>query len=135
MGLLTKDKILKGIEKVETVYIESLGGEVKIRPLSSSEWQEIVIEEQKGIGQVKLNVGSLRQTDGTMSIDLAKQTIASFKAKVKAVSLAMTVDGEEWSENEVEQLLPGVVDEIFEHVREISGIQIEEAELDRFREK
>lgn len=68
MGLLTKDKILKGIEKVETVYIESLGGEVKIRPLSSSEWQEIVIEEQKGIGEVKLKVGSLQQTDGTMAL-------------------------------------------------------------------
>ncbi len=135
MGLLTKDKILKGIEKVETVYIESLGGEVKIRPLSSSEWQEIVIEEQKGIGEVKLKVGSLQQTDGTMSIDLAKQTIASFKAKVKAVAIAMSVDGEEWTEEEVRQLLPGVVDEIFEAVRDISGITIEERELDNFRKE
>ena len=135
MGLLSKDKILKGIEKVETVYIESLGGEVKIRPLSSSEWQEIVIEEQKGIGEVKLKVGSLQQTDGTMSIDLAKQTIASFKAKVKAVAIAMSVDGEEWTEEEVRQLLPGVVDEIFEAVRDISGITIEERELDNFRKE
>ena len=135
MGLLTKDRILKGIEKIETVYIESLEGEVKIRPLTSAEWQEIVVEEQKGIGQVKLNVGSLRQTDGTMSIDLAKQTVASFKAKVKAVAIAMSVDGEEWTEEEVRQLLPGVVDEIFEAVRDISGITIEERELDNFRKE
>jgi len=135
MGILNKETILKGVEKVETVYIESLEGEVKIRPLSSSEWQEIVIEEQKGIGEVKLKVGSLQQTDGTMSIDLAKQTIASFKAKVKAVAIAMSVDGEEWTEEEVRQLLPGVVDEIFEAVRDISGITIEERELDNFRKE
>ncbi len=134
MTILNKESILKGSENIQTVFIESLDGEIKLRPLTSAEWQEITTEEQKAIGEVKLKVGSLNRTDGTMSIDLAKQTIATFRAKVKAVAKAMSVDGVEWAEEEVEKLLPGVVDEIFETVREISGITIEEAELDSFRE-
>jgi len=130
--VLDKLSILKGVEKVETVHIESLGGEVKIRPLTSEEWIQISMEEQKGLGEVEVNVGSLRQTDGTLKINLQKQAEASFNAKVKAVSLALSCDGEEWEPGEVKQLLPGVIDEIYAKVMDVSGVNVEESELDQF---
>lgn len=135
MKVLSKAAILKGVEHVETVEVKSLGGKVKIRPLSSGEWNTILVESQKGLGEVELNVGGFGRTDGVLSIDLSKQTASDFRSKIRAVALALSVGGEEWTEDEVEALPNGAVEELFEHVKTISGIELQEREVDDFREE
>ena len=50
MGVLSKLDILNGINHLQKVEIESLGGEIYLRPLSESELQDLEMIESKALG-------------------------------------------------------------------------------------
>lgn len=136
--LLTKNEILEGIKKVETVCIEALQGEVKIRPLSAVEWGEIEEIEAKALGSFETQEKAMRgqrkksSVESKARINIEQQTKASNEAKYKAVSLALSVDGEEWTIEEVQCMPIAALKEIFENVQRISGVDLEEDDVEQF---
>jgi hypothetical protein len=87
---------------------------------------------KRGMRQKKnQNVESELETKGT--IDLAKMTIASQAGKVLAIFISINndhPDAEKWTKEEIESMGNDVFDEVFEAVRELSGIGIEEEDED-----
>lgn len=141
---ITLNEILTGTSNTETVYIESLDDEIKIRYLSQSEISEIEKIEAKALGtfetQEKANRNGRRQQGGTVQstakINLAKQTEASNQAKLVAVSLSCSVDGEEYSTQDVAALPSNVFKELYEKIQEINKLSDEnlDQEVDEFLE-
>jgi hypothetical protein len=75
------------------------------------------------------NVESELETKGT--IDLAKMTIASQAGKTMAIFISINndhPDAEKWTKEEIEGMTNDDFDDVFEAVRELSGIGIEEDE-------
>lgn len=138
--ILTKAEILQGIQKVETVCIKSLKGEVKIRPLSAAEWDSVGEIEAKALGDFETEEKAFRgqRKKGSMAskarINIEQQTKASNEAKYKAVSLALSVDGEDWSVEEVQSMPAAALKEIYENVQRISGVDLEEEDVEQFHE-
>ena len=58
MAILTKSSILEGIHKPKQITIESLDGDLWLRPLSSAELDEASYIEAKGLGNVEQNTRS-----------------------------------------------------------------------------
>ncbi len=131
MAKLTKADILKGVDQVKTLYLESMGGEVDVRPLTEGEWAEIEATRGSGAkikGSPKFDKNGnfdIRgmQQDLQVVIDSKEMQELEFEAKAKAVAYGLSTEGEVWTVDEVRQLRPvGVVNEIAEFVFEISGV-------------
>ncbi|AIS32488.1 phage-related protein [Methanobacterium formicicum] len=151
--VLRKEDILKGIEDPELVKIKSLGGELPLRPLSKAEWNKIEQIEAKAYGTFEANEtakrGKRKLKNGMMEtkgkIDLEKQNKAEFKGKTQALYLSMNnshVECDKWTELDIQKLPVAAFDEIFEKVKELSGIPTDEdegedekKELDNFPEQ
>ena len=50
MGLLRKEDILSGINHIQKVEIESLNGEIYLKPLSESQLNQLELIEAKAMG-------------------------------------------------------------------------------------
>lgn len=137
MSRLTKADILKGSSQVKTKYFDKLGGEVSVRPLTEGEWSEI--EAMRGSGAKitgspkfdkngNFDIRSM-QRDLQVEINSKDIQVLEFEAKAKAVAWGLSVNGEEWTPDEVRQLRPvGIVGEIAEFIFEISGVTNEASE-------
>jgi len=128
-GVLSKKDILRSIDDSETVYIETLGGKVRIRPISSGEYEEVQALEYKGLNTrtrgIRPGMSSREAREKTeLNIDLAENSKNEFKANCLIAAYGLSVDeDEQWSVEEVRNHLPpGAPREIAERVREISGI-------------
>ena len=139
--VLTKQEILQGIKKIETVFIEALDGEVRLRPLSASEWGMIEEIEAKALGSFETEEKAFRgqRKKGSMAskarINIEQQTKASNEAKYRAVSLALSIEGgEEWNIGDVEAMPVAALKEIFESVQRISGVDVEGEDVEQFPE-
>lgn len=142
--VLTKEKILKGVNDPELVKIESLDGELPLRPLSKVEWNEIEQIEAKAYGKFEANEtaqrGRRQMKKGKMEtkgiIDLSKQNKAEMEGRTRALLLSMNNKhpaAEEWGEEEIKMLRYDVFEEIFQAVRKLSGVT-NEKEIDDFPE-
>jgi hypothetical protein len=146
VGVLLKKDIIGGIKSTTDVYIPSLEGEVKIRPISSLEWEEAQEIESKAFGKIK--TGNLkvdphankkameRQVMEGMNIDmdLSKMNKAEFDAKVYVVSMGLSVNEEEtWTKEDVHELLDSTVNEIYDEVLKLSGIPQDASEAKKIR--
>lgn len=133
MAILTKDAILKGINDVQKYEIQSLGGEIYLRPLSQGEWDELAQIESKAMGFFETNESSQRRgkrpSASTMTssgkIDLAKTTSARQESMrlALAMSLNNSKNNDEWTEEDVKNLKSDAFNEIYNKIREISGIE------------
>lgn len=109
MKKLTKEEILKGKEKHETLHVEAYASEVSIRPLTDGELSEVFAI----IGSVPLN------DDGTpdpTKVDVIK----NFQALRLVTSLGMVEP--KLTEAEVADMKFGVPEFIGTRILEISGI-------------
>ena len=142
---LRKEDILKGVNDPELILIETLGGELPLRPLSKAEWSQIEKMEARGYGTFEANETAQRgrrklkggkvETKG--KINLEKQAEADFKGKLEALHLSMNNSHHEcdqWSKKEIESLKSSTFDEIYNKVRELSGVTVEKEEIDEFPE-
>lgn len=133
--VLSKKEIQGGIKATSDVHIPSLGGEVRIRPISSREWQQVQEIESKAFGKIQsgnMNVNPRAKKEAMskevmqnlkMDMDLAKLTRSEYDAKVKCLTFGLSVEGgEQWSEQDVHKLAMVTVDEIYNEILEISGI-------------
>ncbi|MGN0176639.1 MAG: hypothetical protein ACI389_02255 [Methanobrevibacter sp.] len=127
MGILTKDAILRGINKIEKCELISADGEIYLRPLSQGEWNEINEIEAAAVGTFNTNERGSRgrttsETNGT--INVLKATKADHKAKVKTINISINNEKnmEEWDDEDILKLPTDVFNEIYDEVLRISGI-------------
>ena len=136
MAILNKSDILKGINNIQKVHIESLGGELYLRPLSSAELDEINCIEAEGLGTMEQNIKGARLNNTVQSskINVLKVTQASNKAKYEMIkkSLDNPKNTEQWETEEIQQLPKDAVDELYTKVQEVSKVEITEVDVKNF---
>lgn len=134
MAVLTKADILMGINSLKKVNIEALGGELWLRPLSSAEVNEILNIEAQGFGT--FNATSNRgqtMTDGKMN--LAKVQEKQAEAKYNAIHKSINNDkNDEWAYDEIKQLPSDAIDEIYNQIMDLSGVDVTERDVKEFPE-
>lgn len=142
MAILTKSDILKGINNVQKVEIESLGGELYLRPLSSAELDEINYIEAEGMGLIEQNTrgsaASLANAKSTQTskMNVLKLTKASNLAKYTMIKLSLDnpENKEKWEIDDIKLLPKDAVEEIHKKVQEICHIEIKEVDIKQFPE-
>ena len=134
--VLRKEDILGGINNIQQVTIESLGGEIYLKPLSESQLQELDLIEAKAMGVYESSQKGRSDAVNKGKINLAKATQASSEAKIAKISLSINNDRnpDNWSEEEIGSLPRNVVEELITKINEISGVNTTAREVDNFPE-
>ena len=131
--ILNKSDILQGINNPKKIEIEALNGELWLRPLSSAEINEVLQVEAQGYGT--FNASSRHSNaiaEGKMN--LAKMQEKSAEAKYLAIhkSINNSKNNDEWEIQELEMLGKNAIDEIYDYIMEISGVEVTESDVKRF---
>ena len=135
MSLLSKANILQGVDSPRKVKIESLDGEIYLRPLSSAEVNEILNIEAQGYGT--FNATSNRgQTMADGKMNLPKMQEKQAEAKYTAIHKSINNDknNDEWSFDEIELLPSNAINEIYDQVMKLSGADVSERDVKNFPE-
>ena len=135
MAILKKADILNGIHDVKEVTIESLQGELWLRPLSSAELDECNYIESKGMGKIKQNATSITNQTQTLELDVYKTTKATDDAKYERIRLSLDNPKNEddpWTTSEIKELGRAAVNEIHDKVLDLSGVDITSEDVKRF---
>ena len=136
MGILKKSDILLGIDEPQKICIESLGGEIYLKPLSSAELNNVVQIEAEGYGQIEASSKGSRNPNASGKINLAKMNKATAKAKYEAIHISInnSKNDEEWSHEEIQMLRGDQIDELYNNIMKISGAETTEADMKKFPE-
>ena len=140
--VLTKEALLKGIDRTVEFEIKAINDTVLLRPLSQAEIEEYENFQAKAMGTFETNEKARRGYRKTTSsdltsigkINLSKTGKAQSEAERFAVAHSLSCNGEEYTSEEVGTLDGDVFYEIFTKVKEISGIDDVdiESEVDDF---
>lgn len=138
--VLTKSQILNGVNKIERIYIKKLGDKVALRPLSNGEWNEIEAIQNEAIGEYTTTERAKQATrrqkiqsqmEAQAKINIKETNKAEAEAKLEAVYLSLNNDvykDDPFTREEVDGMKRGVVDEIYEKVRILSGLEDDDLE-------
>lgn len=141
MAILTKAQILQGVNTPKQVKIESLDGELWLRPLSSAELDEASYIEAKGMGNVDQQARSRGQDLSNANVNqnnkfnVEKVTRAQDEAKYQMIFASLDNpknESDPWTLEEIKQLQINVTDEILLKVREISGVELTKRDVKKF---
>ena len=135
MTILTKSSILQGINTPKKIKIESLNGELWLRPLSSAEVDEILHIEAEGYGT--FNASNNRgQTMADAKMNLAKMQAKQAEAKYIAIHKSINNDknNDDWELDEIKQFPHDAVQEIYDQVMELSGAEVTVVDVKNFPE-
>lgn len=144
--VLSISEILNGKEDYHEYYINSLDGEICLRPLTSGEWDRIDEIKQKDLGDYTINEKTFtkkkRRVKGEMESKARFNINASSKATKKAMyeAIKLSTDNpgntEKWSLDQIKKLHKNEIAEIYEKIEEISGATDEdlESEIEDFLE-
>ena len=135
MTLLTKSDILQGINDPKKVEIKSLNGELWLRPLSSAEIDEITHIEAQGYGTFNAS-SRQKNTVAEGKMNLPKMQEKSNEAKYTAIHKSINNDkyDEEWTLTELKQFNKKAINEIYEKVMDLSGVEVTEGDVKQFPE-
>ena len=135
MSILSKSEILQGINNPQKIQIEALNGELWLRPLSSAEVNEVQNIEAQGYGTFNAtNRQNQTTTDGKMN--LAKMQEKTAEAKYIAIhkSINNPKNKDNWEIDEIKQFKSDAINEIYDHIMKLSGVEITEADVKQFPE-
>ena len=135
MSILSKSEILQGIDNPQKIQINALNGELWLRPLSSAEVNEVQNIEAQGYGTFNAtNRQNQTTTDGKMN--LAKMQEKTAEAKYIAIhkSINNPKNNDDWSIDEIKQFKTDAINEIYDHIMNLSGVEITEADVKQFPE-
>jgi hypothetical protein len=135
MSILSKSEILQGIDNPQKIQITALNGELWLRPLSSAEVNEVQNIEAQGYGTFNAtNRQNQTTTDGKMN--LAKMQEKTAEAKYIAIhkSINNPKNKDPWEIDEIKQFKSDAINEIYDHVMKLSGVEITEADVKQFPE-
>lgn len=144
---LSKVDILSGKRREIAFYVEELGGEIILRPLTDGQWEQIKAVKSAG---GRLTGNPVMSADGNVDrrassesmkieIDLKAASEQEYEADCLAVAYSLSdtrVSGETWTVNDVKRMEPpGVVRKIAMKVYAITGVSKEAADwAESFRE-
>lgn len=136
--VLSISEILNGKDDYQEHYIESLGGEICLRPLTSGEWDRIEEIKQKDLGDYTINEKTItkkkRRVKGEMEsrakFNINASNKATKKAMYEAIKLSTDNEGnpEKWKIEDIKRLHKNEITEIYEKIEEISGVDDEDVE-------
>ena len=138
--VLTKSQILNGVNKIERRHIKVLKDEVALRPLSNGEWNDIEAIQNEAIGEYTTTERAKQATrrqkiqsqmEAQAKINIKETNKAEAEAKLEAVYLSLQNDvykDDPFTREEVNAMKRGAVDEIYEQVRIISGLEDDDLE-------
>lgn len=135
MSILSKSEILQGINNPQKIQITALNGELWLRPLSSAEVNEVQNIEAQGYGTFNAtNRQNQTTTDGKMN--LAKMQEKTAEAKYIAIhkSINNPKNKDTWEIDEIKQFKSDAINEIYDHIMKLSGVEITEADVKQFPE-
>lgn len=134
--VLRKEDILGGINNIQKVTIESLGGELWLRPLSEAELSQIDLIEAKAMGVYESSQRGTGEALNKGKINLAKATEATEEARLAKISLSINNEKnpDKWSEEEIGSLSRDAVEELISKIDEISGVKTAARDVDKFPE-
>lgn len=134
--VLRKEDILGGINNIEKHYIESLDGEIYLKPLSESQLNELDLIEAKAMGVYESSQRGRSEALNKGKINLAKAAEASAESKIAKIKLSINNDKnpDTWSDEEIGSLPRNVVEELIEKINFISGVETTKAEVEKFPE-
>ena len=135
MSILSKSEILQGIDNPQKIQIEALNGELWLRPLSSAEVNEVQNIEAQGYGTFNAtNRQNQTTTDGKMN--LAKMQEKTAEAKYIAIhkSINNPKNKDPWEIDEIKQFKSDAINEIYDHIMKLSGVEVTEADVKQFPE-
>jgi hypothetical protein len=133
MAILTKNEIINGKKVIKEFNFKTLGGSLKLRPLTDGDYHKVhAIVQGGGIGSINtkpvMKNGEMDK-DATLSsldfdIDIMEADNAKFKADCQAIVYSLTHDESEdvWTVEDVGKFPAGSVNEIAMKVYEISGV-------------
>ncbi len=132
MAILKKSDILLGIDDPRKITIETLGGEIYLRPLSSNEVNEVVNIEAKGYGVFDAKTRG-RNADATGKMNLTKVNDSIAEAKYHAIYLSINnPKNDEWSLEDLHMLHSDQIEELYENVMMLSGAETTEQDVEKF---
>ena len=135
MSILSKSEILQGINNPQKIQITALNGELWLRPLSSAEVNEVQNIEAQGYGTFNAtNRQNQTTTDGKMN--LAKMQEKTAEAKYIAIhkSINNPKNKDPWEIDEIKQFKSDAINEIYDHIMKLSGVEVTEADVKQFPE-
>ena len=143
MTLITKSDILKGSKKIVKRNIPAMDGELWLRPLTSSELDELNYIEAEGMGNFEQNSRSkssnlsnanLTQTN---KINVLKVTKASDKAKYEKIRLSLDNEkysDDPWETEDIQQFSRPAINQLIDIIDEISGVNVTKHDIKQFPE-
>lgn len=130
--VLTADEIINGIAEYKEERIEALDDTVFLRPLSKGEWEKTNSIRQESLGDYTTNETAkalsrnqrVSNIKSQLKFNIKENGDADFKAQVEAIYLSMDNPGYEKTtpRETIKKFPPDVFDEIYEKVKEISGV-------------
>ena len=135
MAILTKSDILQGINSPKKIEIEALNGELWLRPLSSAEVNEILQIEAQGYGTFNAS-SRQKNTVAEGKMNLPKMQEKSAEAKYIAIHKSINNDktSDEWTMEELKELGKKPIEELYEKVMDLSGVDVTEQDVKNFPE-
>ena len=135
MTILKKSDILQGINNPKKILIETLNGEIWLRPLSSAEVDEILNIEAQGYGT--FNATQIKgQTNAEGKMNLPKMQEKQAEAKYLTIhkSINNPRNTDEWELTEVKQLPADAINEMYEKIMDLSGASVTTKDMESFPE-
>lgn len=117
MGRITRDMVLAGTELRHTVDTPHLGEDATmvIKPITDGQFMAI---QALMFGDVTMSDRDAEPFKDKTMIEIAE---TEKETRRMAVAFALTIDGEEWTPEDVSLLPPGTVDKLYSEVALISG--------------
>lgn len=141
---LSRHDILSGTRKEYPYFLEELGGEVILHPLTDGQWASVnALKVGGGKMAGEPVIGADGQVDPVASsanmrveVDLSQSVRDEYEADCLAVAYSLSGSGDAWSVADVKGMRPaGVVKKISKKVYAISGVDKAAAEwVSSFRE-
>lgn len=136
--VLAISEILNGKDDYQEYHIDALGGEICLRPLTTGEWDKIDEIRQKDLGDYTINEKTFtkkkRRVKGEMEsrakFNINASSKATKKAMYEAIKLSTDNEGnpEKWTLEDIKKLHKNEIEEIYEKIEEISGVEEDEVE-------
>lgn len=129
---ISKADVLATAEKVEEEYIEDIDLLVPMRRLNDVEATDVQASLSTGVDVTRDAKGDVQG----MNIDIPTQIAGERHGRREAIALALSVEGEEYTIDEVSQFPASYVTAISARVFELSGMnQEQQEEIKSFRDE
>ena len=115
---LRKADILQGASRVEEVFIEALGGNLPLRPLTDGQWARV---KAKRSARIRAK-GQSGDSNPNIDFSIGELEEDAYFSNVLAVKYGIATE-DRWAESEIEQMPLSAVNEIAMHIYELTGVK------------